>query len=174
METPDAARLVDLWTRLTPRVVAYGFTVQYGTLEPPRTGIFDGLRIVIDPAVGFETQCFLILHLFGHSVQWVAPSYVPEIRDLPADDAARFVPALRRYEYDAARFGRQLMAEAGVTGLDAWFADFVATDWRYVERFYLEGAIPPWDDCLVRGAALIEPLPIPPLEPRPVEVRYAF
>jgi hypothetical protein len=29
---------------------------------------------VIDPDVGFEMQCFLLLHLFGHSVQWVAPS----------------------------------------------------------------------------------------------------
>jgi hypothetical protein len=29
--------------------------------EPPRTGIFNALRIVIDPDVGFEMQCFLLL-----------------------------------------------------------------------------------------------------------------
>ena len=32
-------------------------------------GIFDGLRITVDPDVGFEMQCFLLLHLFRHSVQ---------------------------------------------------------------------------------------------------------
>ena len=67
--------LVRVWTRITVRVVALGFGLEYGMLERPKLGIFDGLKITIDPAVDFEMQCFLVLHLFGHSVQWVAPSY---------------------------------------------------------------------------------------------------
>ena len=66
--------MVDLWLRVSSAIVKYGFVIEYRDLEPPRTGIFDGLRITIDPDVGFEMQCFLLLHLFGHSVQWVAPS----------------------------------------------------------------------------------------------------
>ena len=66
--------LVDLWGRVCSGVVKQGFVIEYRDLELPKTGIFDGLRIVIDPDVGFEMQCFLLLHLFGHSVQWVAPS----------------------------------------------------------------------------------------------------
>jgi hypothetical protein len=65
--------LVDIWTAALSGIVKYGFAIEYRDLEPPRTGIFDGLRIVIDPDVGFEMQCFLLLHLFGHSVQWVRP-----------------------------------------------------------------------------------------------------
>src|SRR6266571_619218 len=106
-------------------------------LEPPRTGIFDGLRIVIDPDVGFEMQCFLLLHLFGHSVQWVAPSLEHELADLQhTEDRTRFMQVLHAYELEAAGFGMQLMHQVGVTTLDGWYSDFVGTDWRYVERYY--------------------------------------
>src|SRR5262249_2287120 len=69
-----AERLVRLWNTITSGVVKRGFALEYRDLEPPRTGIFDGLKIVIDPDVEFEMQCFVLLHLFGHSVQWVAPT----------------------------------------------------------------------------------------------------
>src|SRR5579871_721464 len=74
-----AERLVELWPRAASRVVKYGFAVELADLEPPRTGIFDGLKIVIDPDVPFEMQCFILLHLFGHSVQWTAPSLAAEL-----------------------------------------------------------------------------------------------
>jgi hypothetical protein len=170
--TPE--QVIRLWTRVTNRVVKYGFAIEYADLEYPRSGTFDGLRIVLDPDVNFEMQCFLVLHLFGHSVQWVAPSYEPEVKNLPRGGSEQFLRALKQYEYNAARFGLQLMYEADVTDLDQWFADFVATDWKYVEAFYLGGVIPDWQVCIVRGAERIKPLPIPPLEHHKVEVRYAF
>ena len=52
--------------------------------------------------------------------------------------------------------------------------DFVETDWRYVERYYQTNALPRWEDCIVRGAGMITPSPIPPLTHRQVEVRFAF
>ena len=76
--------LVDLWGKVCSGVVKHGFVIEYRDLESPRTGIFDGLRIVIDPDVGFEMQCFLLLHLFGHSVQWVAPSLEHKLAELMA------------------------------------------------------------------------------------------
>jgi hypothetical protein len=170
-----AERLVELWPRATSRVVKYGFTVELADLQPPRTGIFDGLRIVIDPDVPFEMQCFILLHLFGHSVQWTAPSLAAELDDLQnTTDKALFMRALERYEYKAARFGRQLLDETGLAGLDRWYSDFVATDWKYVERFYQTDVIPPWEECLCEAASLVEPIAIPRLEHHRVEVRYAF
>ena len=77
-----SADMVDLWVRISSGIVKYGFVIEHRDLEPPRTGIFDGLRITIDPDVGFEMQCFLLLHLFGHSVQWVAPSLAHTVGDL--------------------------------------------------------------------------------------------
>jgi hypothetical protein len=170
-----SADMVDLWRTVSSGIVKYGFLIEYRDLDPPRTGIFDGLRIAIDPDVGFEMQCFLLLHLFGHSVQWVAPSLAHKLHDLQStEDRARFLQVLRDYEFEAARFGMQLMHERGVTHLDQWYSDFVETDWRYVERFYQTDRIPPWTDCIVQGCPLIQPAPIPPLEHRQVEVRFAF
>jgi hypothetical protein len=173
---PGADMLVTLWTAITQRVLDYGFKLEYARLERPKLGIFDGERIVIDPAVDFEMQCFLVLHLFGHSVQWVAPSYRPEILAVPVPehDLEVYLQALESYERNAARFGIQLLHESGIFDLDQWFFDFAASDWKYVEAFYRTGCIPTWKSCRVRGASAVEPLRIPPFKPRPVDVRYAF
>jgi hypothetical protein len=170
----EAEALIRLWVSITRRIADYGFAIEYRPLERPKLGIFDGLKIVIDPAVEFEMQCFLALHLFGHSVQWVAPSYKPEITGQSDANLDLYLDALERYERNAARFGLQLLHESCITDLDQWFFDFAETDWRYVEIFYRTGSIPAWKSCAVQGARPIEPLQIPPLEPRPVEVRYAF
>jgi hypothetical protein len=170
-----ASRLIDFWPQAASAVVKHGFVVEYRDLAPPRTGIFDGLRIVIDPDVALEMQCFVLLHLFGHSVQWVAPSLAHKLEALQHTQVKeRFMQVLRAYEYEAAEFGLQLLHEAGVRDLDAWYSDFVATDWRYVERYYQEDRIPPWEECLVAGAPPIEPARIPPLVQRQVDVRFAF
>ena len=167
--------LIDIWSAVSSGVVKRGFAIEYRDLEPPRTGIFDGLRIVIDPDVGFEMQCFLFLHLFGHSVQWVAPSLEHKLDDLKnTSDRTRFMKVLHDYEAEAAGFGLQLLHEVGVTSLDQWYSDFVATDWRYVERFYETGTLQNWEECAVSGCQLIRPQPIPGLKHRQVEVRFAF
>lgn len=170
-----AGSLVDLWFRCTSAIVKHGFAIEYRDLEPPRTGIFDGLRITIDPDVDFEMQCFILLHLFGHSMQWTAPLLAAQVALLQdTTDKSKFMRVLHDYEYQAARFGMQLMREAGVGGLDQWYSDFVGTDWKYVERFYETDEIPPWGECVVHGQPLVEPLAIPPIELKQVEVRYAF
>jgi len=172
--TPPGS-LLNLWFKATSAIVKYGFAIEYRDLEPPRTGIFDGLRISIDPDVDFEMQCFILLHLFGHSIQWTAPSLAKELTALKdTTDKTVFMQALHAYEYQAARFGMQLMREIGVRDLDQWYSDFRVTDWRYVETYYATDLIPPWYECVVHNQPLVEPLPIPPIELRRVEVRYAF
>jgi hypothetical protein len=167
--------MVELWRAISSGIVKHGFAIEYRDLEPPRTGIFDGLRIVLDPDVGFEMQCFLLLHLFGHSVQWVAPSLAHKLEDLKhTQDKARFMQVLHDYEQEAASFGLQLMRELGITHLDQWYSDFVETDWQYVRRFYETDQLPAWDTCVVCGAPLIKPSPLPVLKHRQVEVRFAF
>ena len=171
----QTTELVNLCVRVTSAIVKRGFVLEYRDLEPPRTGIFNGLRIVIDPDVGFEMQCFILLHLFGHSVQWVAPSIEHKLDALQhTTDHDRFMQVLHDYEFEAARFGITLMHDAGVTDLDQWYSDFVVTDWKYVEGYYQTGEIPAWENCIVTGAELIDPEPIPELVHREVEVRFAF
>src|SRR5437763_5349014 len=107
--------MIRLWAKVTSAIVKRGFVFEYRDLEPPKTGIFDGLRIVIDPDVRFEMQCFLLLHLFGHSVQWVAPSLEHKLNDLQSTtDRARFMRVLHDYEREAAGFGMTLLHSTGV------------------------------------------------------------
>jgi len=170
-----AERLVKLWNAVSSGVVKRGFVIEYRDLEPPRTGIFDGLKIVIDPDVEFEMQCFVLLHLFGHSVQWVAPSIVHKLDALQnTPEKERFLQVLHDYEFEAAGYGMKLLHDLGIHDLDDWFSDFVATDWRYVERYYREDRIPPWRECVTGGAPHVAALEIPPLVHRQVEVRFAF
>src|SRR4029078_880348 len=97
---------VKWWPAAASGSVKRGFALEYRDLEPPRTGIFDGLKIVIDPDVDFEMQCFLLLHLFGHSVQWVAPSLAPKLDALQnTTDKELFLRVLHDYELEAAGFG---------------------------------------------------------------------
>jgi hypothetical protein len=170
-----ADQVAELWQKLVSGIGRYGFALDFRPLEPPRTGIFDGLRISLDPASDRETRCFIVVHLFGHSVQWVAPSLESSLDALQnTEDRTRFMEALHAYELAAAGYGLQLMHEEGLTALDQWFSDFVETDWRYVESFYRTGHIPAFRDCLAGGCPLIKPTLIPPLRHRRIEVRYAF
>ena len=167
--------LVRFWPKACSGVVKQGFVIEYRDLEAPRTGIFDGLRIVIDPDVGFEMQCFLLLHLFGHSVQWVAPSLEAKLADLQhTQDRERFMRVLHDYEFEAASFGMELIHRVGVTNLDEWYSDFVQTDWQYVEGYYQTGRIPDWTTCIASGCPLIARAPIPELRLHQVQVRFAF
>jgi len=170
-----ADQVAQLWQKVVSGIARYGFALDFRPLEPPRTGTFDGLRITVDPAGDLETHCFIVVHLFGHSVQWVAPSLESSLYDLQhTEDRARFMEALHAYELAAASYGLQLLHEEGVTELDQWFSDFVETDWRYVECFYRTGQIPTLRSCLAGGCRLIKPTLIPALRHRRVEVRYAF
>ncbi len=170
-----SAELADMRCRIASKIVKYGFGICYRDLDPPRTRIFNGLTITLDPDVGFEMQCFILLHLFGHSVQWVAPSLENSLHDLQhTRDKETFLRVLRSYEFEAARLGMTLLHESGVTALDQWYSDFVETDWRYVRHYYREGHIPDWDACRAQGCRIIEPIPIPELSLREVAVRFAF
>jgi hypothetical protein len=168
----DQARL---WTAAVQGTIRYGFTIELADLEKPKTGTFDGLTIRVDALLSLEMQCFILLHLFGHSVQWVAPSLAGVLTGIQSNaNLESFLVALKAYEQQAAQLGLALLHEMGVTDLDQWLTDSAETDWRYVERYYREGVIPQWDDCVVVGQALFEPLAIPELQRRKVHVRFAF
>ena len=167
--------MVALWSPVSSAIVKRGFVIEYRDLEPPRTGIFDGLRIVDRPrrrvrdAVLPAAAPLRPFRAVGRALDRT------QAEDLQhTDDKATFMQVLHDYEFEAAGFGMQLLRDAGVTHLDQWYSDFVETDWRYVERYYETDRIPDWKTCVISGCPLLEPRPIPPLVHRQVEVRFAF
>ena len=102
-------------------------------------------------------QCFLLLHLFGHSVQWVSAVPNPRLDDLQnTPDRARFMHVLHDYEFEAAGYGMTLLHASGITSQDQWYSDFVHTDWRYVEEYDRTDTLPGLDP--VRNVGLSDHL----------------
>lgn len=180
MVTPQPLALADhvandLFEKVSAGVSQHGFAVEFVQLQPPRTGIFDGLSIQLDPDLDPTLRCFVLLHLFGHCVQWCAPSLsavVAAVQNAPHKDA--FLEALRRYEFQAGRLALSLLRQVAGHEHDRWFSDFVHTDQWYLERFYREGKLARLEDCVVLDRPMIESETIPPIERRKIEVRFAF
>ena len=48
----------------------YGVEVTIADVVDPNTGDFDGQRILLDYEQDLEVAVFVLVHLFGHTVQW--------------------------------------------------------------------------------------------------------
>jgi hypothetical protein len=167
--------LKDCFRRSRTRVESYGLRVYVGDVPDPSTGTFDGTEIGIDYANDLEMSLFVLVHLFGHTVQWnTVPSYRTIDKRVGPGAPPAVVEEAHVYERDASRYGMQLLHEAGVLDRDAWLSDFWASDWIYLSTFYATGKLPAWADCHSSGHELLSPLPIPTFIPERFYDRYAF
>jgi hypothetical protein len=92
----------------------YGLPVVITDVPDPFTGDLDGATILVDYDLSAEDALFILVHLFGHTVQWnVSPADralgLLDVHD-PSDE---LLASLARYEQDAARYSLQLFHEAG-------------------------------------------------------------
>ena len=144
----------------------YGLPVVITDVTDPFTGDLDGAQILVDYDLNAEEALFILVHLFGHTVQW---NVSPRDRELgllevknPTDE---LLSQLAQYEQDAARYSLQLFHESGVRDLDQWLANFAACDVAYLMHFYRTGEKRPfrsfWDD----HAEGLTPLEIPAFRP---------
>lgn len=154
----------------------YGVAVRIADVLDPNTGDFDGVTISIDHDQDAAMALFVLLHLFGHTVQW---NVSPDLRALgiasvtaPVDPA--LLPAIAEYERRASALGLQLLHECGIFDLDQWLADFCAADWRFLDHFYRTGERLPFRDVHRPGAERLDPMAIPPFQPTRWVSRYSF
>ena len=144
----------------------YGLPVVITDVPDPFTGDLDGSTILVDYDLDAEEALFILVHLFGHTVQWnVSPADralgLLEVRE-PSDE---LLASLARYEVDAARYSLQLFHEAGVRDLDEWLANFAACDIAYLMHFYRTGEKRAFRSFWVDGAPGLTPLAIPEFQP---------
>lgn len=144
----------------------YGLPVIITDVADPFTGDLDGEKILVDYDLSAEDALFILVHLFGHTVQWnVSPDDralgLLEVKD-PTDD---LLASLERYERDAARYSLQLFHEAGIHDLDQWLANFAACDIAYLLHFYRTGSKREFRSFWVSNAAALTPLAIPAFTP---------
>jgi hypothetical protein len=144
----------------------YGLPVVLTDVPDPFTGDLDGSTILVDYDLDAEEALFILVHLFGHTVQWNASPSDRELGLLEIKDPSEeLLAALARYEEDAARYSLQLFHEAGVHDLDQWLADFAACDIAYLLHFYRTGEKRAFRSFWRDHAPLLEPLAIPSFQP---------
>jgi hypothetical protein len=145
----------------------YGLPVVITDVPDPFTGDLDGSTILVDYDTGAEDALFILVHLFGHTVQWNVSDSERALGLLDVKNPSEeLLAALARYEETAARYSLQLFHDAGVHDHDQWLADFAACDVAYLIHFYRTREKRPFREFWKDGTALLSPLPIPAFHPR--------
>jgi len=165
--TPDPDRLRAVFDAIEKRIEdRWQVPVRIRDVPNPFTGDLDGSEIHIDHDLDVEDSLFILLHLFGHTVQWNVSEdarriafFTPEVwtEDQLAEAA--------RYELDACRYSLQLLHDAGIRDLDPWISDFAACDAAYLLHFYRTGEKRPFRSFWRDGTPVLSPLPIPEFQP---------
>ena len=164
---PDRDRLRAVFDRVEPLIEArWGIPVVISDVPNPFTGDLDGERILVDYENDIENAVFILVHLFGHTVQWNVSENARTIafarHDSWTDEQLRQVA---EYEREACRYSLQLLHEAGIHDLDQWVSDFAACDCAYLMHFYRTGEKRPFLSFWRDGTPLMEPLRIPEFQP---------
>lgn len=167
----------DIETALIKRCdEGYGLKVETCDVTDPNTGDFDGIHILIDYAVGDELALFILVHLFGHTVQW---NISEELRKLGQDsNVGKSEDDLKKifeYERDATRYGIQLMHESNIEDRDQWASDWFHADWLFLKHYYTTGEKVDSKALFKAGAGeLLTALEVPKFTPQKFLSRYSF
>jgi hypothetical protein len=164
---PSDDRFREVFNALERRIEdRWGIPVRIRDVPTPFTGDLDGAEIHVDHDLDAEDALFILIHLFGHTVQW---NLSEELRTLGAVRgpglAEDVLAALIEYERQACRYSLQLLHEAGVRDLDQWLADFAACDLAYLLDFYRTGDKSPFRSFWRDDQPLLEPLAVPEFHP---------
>ena len=144
----------------------FGIRVVTRDIPDPLTGDLDGGEIHIDYAVTAEQRLFLLVHLFGHTVQWnidprafeIGKQYRP-----PVDE--NLIPTVIAYEQQAACYGLELLHQIGINEIDDWFSNYAACDQAYLLHFYRTGEKKDFREFWRDDAPRIQSRPIPVFTP---------
>lgn len=151
----------------------WGIPVTISDVPNPFTGDLDGERIIVDHDVEIEDAVFILVHLFGHTVQWNVSERAREIAfRRPGTWTEEALAELAEYEREACRYSLQLLHEAGFHDLDQWVSDFAACDSAYLMHFYATGERGDFRRFWKEGAERLQPLAIPEFQPAKWLSRY--
>lgn len=157
----------ELFNRIEQHLEArYGLPVILTDVNNPFTGDLDGGEVRIDYEVSPEEAVFILIHLFGHTVQWNTDptaretSFAAEVKQ-----SEERIQALHVYEMEAVAYSQQLLHELGVRDLDQWVADYAHCDFRYLTHLYRTGEKVDFHSFWEPDQPLIAPKPIPPFRP---------
>ncbi|HEX2202029.1 MAG TPA: hypothetical protein VHG91_01970 [Longimicrobium sp.] len=169
MPTPPVSedRLREIFNVLEKTIERrWGIPITVRDVPEPFTGDLDGAIIDVDYDLPIDEAVFILLHLFGHTVQWNVDDRMREVGLLPVRDPTdELLAQIEAYEREAARYSVQLLHELGIHDLDQWLADFTSADVEYLLHFYRTGEKLPIEQVWRDGEPPIVPTPIPAFHP---------
>ena len=144
----------------------YGVPVVISDVTNPFTGDLDGAEIHVDYENAIEDAVFILVHLFGHTVQWNLSEYNRKIGyEVQQNPSQEKLDELERYEKEACRYSLQLFHDAGVHDLDQWMADYAGCDFAFLRSFYATGKKKPFRTFWKDGQPPLDALTIPEFQP---------
>ena len=168
-------RFLEVFNRLEKIIEEkYGIPVRIKDVPNPFTGDLDGAEIHVDYNEDPEDALFILVHLFGHTIQWNLDPKAIEIgmAVFNLEPTPENLAALEVYEVQACQYSLQLMHEAGVLDKDQWLADFAACDFAYLRDFYLTKEKKPFRSFWKSGCPTLQPIPIPDFQPKELMTRW--
>jgi hypothetical protein len=154
----------------------YGVPVWIADVIDPNNGDVNGAEIQIDYDQEIEIALFVLIHLFGHTVQWNTSAADRALgQDNQPGKSEAELELIGIYERDATRYSLSLLHELGIYELDDWASDWWHADWLYLQHFYRTGQKLHAPSLLRPGqGARLSPLPIPPFVPQRYPSRWSF
>ena len=145
----------------------WSIPVRISDVPSPFTGDLDGASIAIDVDNDIENALFILVHLFGHTVQWNTSLRARQIgmRRPTETWTADELRELADYEIEACRLSLALLHSVGINDLDQWLSDFAACDAAYLMHFYSTGEKRPLRGFWKADRELLEPAEIPDFSP---------
>lgn len=171
---PTDDRFREVYSQLEARIERrYGIAVSVSDVTDPFTGDLDGAEIKIDYDNDAEGAVFLLIHLFGHTVQW---NVRPADRELgtraQVNPSEETLAELEDYEREACEYSLTLLHDCGVHDLDAWLADYAHCDFAYLRHFYKTGEKLPFRDFWRDGTPVLAPREVPAFTPERWKARW--
>ena len=118
-----------------------GIRIKYTTsLDRYFKGDLNGKTVYISKKLSDQQKIFNLLHLAGHTIQWhIDPKLHKMGSKLIKKPSSSLLKKLQKYEWNANRFGLQILHTAKETRLDEWLSVLVKTDMLYLTNFYKTG-----------------------------------
>ena len=153
---------------------AYSLKVNAGPVIGSYTGQFDGKEIWVDLDKDPEEAVFILVHLFGHTVQWNLDEKLRLLGLAISGVKEEDLPRIYQYERQASQFGLALLEESGEFGLARWLTDRFGADWKFLAHFYRTGEKIRFETEARADEPLLTALPIPGFIPQRWPPRGSF
>jgi hypothetical protein len=173
--TQPAVDFRTVFSALVARIErSYRLKVNVGPVTGSYTGQFDGREIWVDLEKDPEEAMFILVHLFGHTVQWNVDGKLRVLGLANSGVSEADLPRIYQYERQASQLGLALIEETGEFGLARWLTDRFGADWKFLAHFYRTGEKLRFEPESGTDEPLLSAVAIPTVVPQRWPARGSF